>query len=53
MSGYKLYNILEVNKDASSDEIKASYRKLAFKYHPDKNKGDANAEVKFKEISNA
>ena len=53
MSNYKLYNILEVNKDATADELKASYRKLAFKYHPDKNKGDADAEIKFKEISNA
>jgi molecular chaperone DnaJ len=47
------YNILGVNKDSSDDEIKKSYRKLAMKYHPDKNPGDSAAESKFKEISEA
>ena len=47
------YKILGVNKTASQDEIKKTYRKLAVKYHPDKNKGDAAAEERFKEISEA
>src|SRR5256885_1851015 len=40
-------------KGASGDEIKKAYRKLAAKYHPDKNPGDASAEEKFKEVQNA
>ena len=47
------YKILEVSKPASPEEIKKAYRKLAFKYHPDRNKGDQSAEAKFKEISEA
>ena len=47
------YKVLGVSKGASADEIKKSYRKLARKYHPDANKGDATAEEKFKEISEA
>jgi molecular chaperone DnaJ len=49
----ELYKTLGVSKDASEDEIKKAYRKLARKYHPDKNPGDAAAEEKFKEISAA
>jgi len=47
------YKLLGVNKKASEDEIKKAYRKLAMKYHPDRNKGDKSAEEKFKKISEA
>lgn len=47
------YELLGVNRTASADEIKKAYRKLAMKYHPDRNQGDAEAERKFKEVSEA
>jgi len=47
------YKILGVSKGADAHEIKKAYRKLALKYHPDKNAGDKDAEAKFKEISEA
>ncbi len=47
------YKILGVQKNASEDEIKKAYRKLAMKYHPDHTKGDKGAEEKFKKISEA
>jgi DnaJ-class molecular chaperone len=47
------YAVLGVKKDASEKEIKAAYRKLARKYHPDVNPGDKSAEDKFKEVSEA
>ncbi|GGU93424.1 chaperone protein DnaJ 1 [Actinomadura cremea] len=47
------YKVLGVSKTASQEEIKKSYRKLARKYHPDANRGDADAEDRFKEVSEA
>ena len=47
------YEVLGVAKNASADEIKKAYRKLAIKYHPDKNPGDKSAEEKFKEAAEA
>lgn len=47
------YEILGVEKNASPEDIKSSYKDLAFKYHPDRNPGDKNAEEKFKEINEA
>jgi len=47
------YKVLGVSKTATAEEIKKSYRKLARKFHPDANKGDAKAEERFKEISEA
>src|SRR5580700_1446662 len=47
------YKTLGVGKNASDEEIKKAYRKLARKYHPDQNHGDKKAEERFKEISQA
>lgn len=47
------YEVLGLNKGASEDEIKKAFRKMAMKYHPDKNPGDKSAEEKFKEINEA
>lgn len=47
------YEILWVNKSATDDEIKKAYRKLAMKYHPDRNEWDKKSEEKFKEINQA
>ncbi|MBI2608517.1 MAG: molecular chaperone DnaJ [Deltaproteobacteria bacterium] len=47
------YEVLGIAKDTSPQEIKKAYRKLALKYHPDKNSGDKEAEEKFKEVSEA
>jgi molecular chaperone DnaJ len=53
MSEKDYYQILGVDRNSSDSDIKKAYRKLAVKYHPDKNPGDSNAEEKFKEISAA
>ena len=53
MAKRDFYDVLGVNKSASPEELKSAYRKLAVKYHPDKNPGDKTAEDKFKEASEA
>jgi len=53
MSKRDYYEILGLSKSASEDEIKKAYRKLAIKYHPDKNPDDKSAEDKFKEAAEA
>ena len=53
MSKKDFYAVLGVSRSASQSELKSAYRKLAVKYHPDKNPGDKKAEEKFKEISSA
>ena len=53
MSKRDYYDVLGLDRSAKKEEIKKAYRKLALKYHPDKNKGDKGAEEKFKEASEA
>ena len=53
MAKRDFYDVLGVQKNASHDELQSAYRKLAVKYHPDKNPGDKSAEDKFKEASEA
>lgn len=47
------YEILETHRSASSEDIKRSYKRLAFEYHPDRNQGNSHAEEKFKQINEA
>ena len=53
MSKQDFYDVLGVSKEVDSNSLKSAYRRLAMKYHPDKNPGDSEAENKFKEISEA
>jgi len=53
MNGKYYYSILGSNRDATQEEIKKAYRRLALKYHPDRNPNDSEAEEKFKEIGEA
>ena len=53
MSKRDYYEVLNVSKEASADEIKKAYRKVAMQYHPDRNPGDKGAEEKFKEAAEA
>lgn len=53
MANPDFYKILGVSRNASEEDIKKSYRKLARKYHPDLNPGDKGAEAKFKELNDA
>jgi molecular chaperone DnaJ len=53
MSKRDFYDVLGVNRDASEDDIKKAYRKLAMKYHPDRNPDSKEAEEKFKEVKEA
>src|SRR3979490_2860230 len=47
------YETLEVDRNADESKLKAAFRKLAMKWHPDKNPGDASSEIRFKEINEA
>ncbi|HUL29921.1 MAG TPA: DnaJ domain-containing protein, partial [Thermodesulfobacteriota bacterium] len=53
MAAKDYYSVLGVAKNASEDEIKRAYRKLAMKYHPDRNPNKREAEERFKEINEA
>jgi molecular chaperone DnaJ len=50
---FDYYEILEIERTATPEEIKKSFRKLALRYHPDRNQGDRDAEEMFKKINEA
>jgi len=52
LSDKDYYKVLGISRSASIKDIKAAYRKLSFKYHPDKNEGDPNAAEKFADVAN-
>src|ERR1700756_3083795 len=53
MAKHDFYDQLGVGRDASADDLKKAYRKLAMQFHPDRNPGDKQAEVRFKEVNEA
>jgi molecular chaperone DnaJ len=53
MSKRCYYEILGVQRTVNDDELKSAFRKLALKWHPDRNRGDASSEARFKEINEA
>ena len=53
MADQDYYEVLGVSRDASDEDIKKAYRRLAMKYHPDRNNGDKAAEEKFKQVGEA
>ena len=53
MSKKDYYELLEVGRNATEQELKSAYKRQAVRYHPDKNPGDAEAEAKFKEVAEA
>src|SRR5438093_2387898 len=53
MAARDLYSVLGIDRKASAEEVKKAYRKLARKYHPDRNQGDKESEERFKEVQEA
>ncbi|MBV8869112.1 MAG: DnaJ domain-containing protein, partial [Acetobacteraceae bacterium] len=53
MAKQDYYATLGVSRDASADDLKKAYRKLAMQYHPDRNPGNKQAEARFKDVSEA